>query len=155
MNRKSTRGKSVPLDTECRLRLGHLAIPCIAILLLTSASPASAHGEEIVVILFGGAAMAQLIEGLIIGVVALRKLRRAGVLVIAAFIAGVWAIWWYTFRANGLLDALEALGERWELTYENEDWVIMPIYWSIMLLAGPVSAAIAWLLAKKSSRGWN
>ena len=123
-----------------------VALPTALIGLLGLTSPALAHGEEVLVYVLFFPATVQLIEGVILGIMIMRRLGAAGALAIVAFVGGVWTFWWLTFASefHGVWISLVT-----SVLPVSDDAVFLPTLWLLALLAGPVPAIVVALTIRR------
>ena len=116
-------------------------------MLLGTTSPAWAHGEEILLYLAGGAALAQIIEGVLIAI-AMRDGRQSKAWVMRFFGLGVIVAWWFALGSEGLMNLIETL----ENSFNMPNSLETPLYWIVMLSAGPLFAAAAAVCSRRLLR---
>src|ERR1051325_7979972 len=88
-------------------------IPVIALalaLITAAATPAHASGEVAAFLTqLAGGLVVQLIEGVFVALIAVRRLGRDGVLVILFFALGMVVSWWFVLSVDGVIPLAEAL----------------------------------------------
>lgn len=113
-----------------------------ALLLLTGATiPAHASGEtEAFLIQLAGGLVAQLMEGMFVALVAVRKVGRDGILVILFFALGMVVSWWFVLSVDGVIPLTEAVLDRLEASPMVIGGVLQALFWVMILIVGPVAA---------------
>lgn len=110
-------------------------------------SRAVASGQDVLVVLLFAPAAVEFIEGMIIGIMIVRRWGTVvGAIAIAAFVGGVWAFWWFTFSSEFYSGWVSRVTSFWPVP---EDAVVLPTLWLLALLAGPVPAIIVALAVSR------
>ena len=131
------------------MRLAQI-VSVVLIALLVAQSPARADGGLVTVAaIFSALAVAQLLEGTIITLVALRKLGRNGIVVMVFFCIAIWATWLFVLSPGGFDRTLDGLVAATRMSTDAAGAIIDVSFWLLMLLAGPVIAALAGLIMRR------
>lgn len=101
-----------------------------------------------VALIFSGLALAQLLEGAVVGLAAMRKLGRNGLIVLLFFGIAIWATWLFVVSPGGFDRTLSKLVSATRMTPDAAGAVIDVALWLLMLLAGPLAAMIAGLVMR-------
>ena len=129
-------------------------IAVLALLTMAAApTPPMAGGDlASVALIFSGLALAQLLEGAIVGLAAMRKLGRNGLIVLLFFGIAIWATWLFVFSPGGFDRTLSELVSTTRMSPDAAGAVIDVSFWLLMLLAGPIAALIAGLVMGRFRR---
>jgi hypothetical protein len=111
--------------------------------------PAHADGEIAAFLTqLAGGLVAQLIEGVFVALIAVRRLGRDGVLVILFFTLGMVISWWFVLSVDGIIPLTEALLRNLGASPMVEGSVLQGLFWAMILIVGPVAAWIGKLLVR-------
>src|SRR4051794_2320283 len=95
-----------------RQPMKRIAVSLLLALLIVAASQSPAHASgEIAAFLtqLAGGLVAQLIEGVFVALIAVRRLGRDGILVILFFTLGMVISWWFVLSVDGVIPLTEAV----------------------------------------------
>jgi hypothetical protein len=126
-----------------------LTIALALTLVIGVAMPAHADGEIAAFLTqLAGGLVAQLIEGVFVALIAVRRLGRDGVLVILFFTLGMVISWWFVLSVDGIIPLAEGLLARLDASQMAVAAVLQGLFWVMILVVGPVAAWIGKLLVR-------
>jgi hypothetical protein len=126
----------------------------LALVLIAGASmPAHASGETAAFLTqLAGGLVAQLIEGVFVALIAVRRLGRDGVLVILFFTLGMVVSWWFVLSVDGVIPLTESLLGKLGASSIIVAGILQGLFWLMILIVGPVAAGLATLLVRAIHR---
>jgi hypothetical protein len=92
--------------------MNRIVLGLLFALLIVAATQSPAHASDdatAFLTLLGGGLVAQLIEGMFVALIAVRRLGRDGVLVILFFALGMVVSWWFVLSVDGVIPLTESL----------------------------------------------
>jgi hypothetical protein len=117
------------------------------------AMPAHASGEiSAFLTQLAGGLVAQLIEGVFVALIAVRRLGRDGVLVILFFALGMVISWWFVLSVDGVIPLTEGLLAHLGASQMVVAGILQGLFWVMILIVGPVAAWIGKLLVREIHR---
>jgi len=126
-----------------------LTVAFALLLIAGVAMPAHADGEIAAFLTqLAGGLVAQLIEGIFVALIAVRRLGRDGVLVILFFTLGMVISWWFVLSVDGVIPLTETLLRQIDAPPMVEGSVLQGLFWVMILIVGPVAAWIGKLLVR-------
>jgi len=133
-------------------RVALFALLALATMAAAPTPPMASGDLASVALIFSGLALAQLLEGAAIGLAAMRKLGRNGLIVLLFFCIAIWATWLFVFSPGGFDSTLDELVSTTQMSPDAAGAVIDVSFWLLMLLAGPLAALIAGLVMRRFLR---
>ena|SRR5215813_10228743 len=126
----------------------------LALLLIAGiATPAHADGEIAAFLTqLAGGLVAQLIEGIFVALLAVRKVGRDGILVILFFGLGMVVSWWFVLSVDGTIPLAEAILHQLGASPMVIGGVLQALFWVMILVVGPVAAWLAMRLVRAIHR---
>jgi hypothetical protein len=135
------------------MKLTLLTVVLALTLIAGIAVPAHASGEIAAFLTqLAGGLVAQLIEGVFVALIAVRRLGRDGVLVILFFALGMVISWWFVLSVDGAIPLAETLVRKLGASPMVESGVLQGLFWLMILIVGPVAAGLATLLVRAIHR---
>ena len=122
-------------------------------LIIGIAMPAHASGEIAAFLTqLAGGLVAQLIEGVFVALIAVRRLGRDGILVILFFALGMVISWWFVLQVDGVIPLAEAVLGRLDASPMVMGGVLQALFWVMILIVGPVAAWLAMRIVRAIHR---